>query len=118
MENIKTMSRILQMRDQMLEQEGPPSEDFFDDFGAEPRVGLLGLSGVEDEGGGRCRTLESFTPAPWNNDNYNNYINFTIRSPLLICRSNFFAILVQGKKILMCTANVSCYKILYFQDNK
>ena len=68
MENIKTMSRMLQMRDQMLEQEGPLS-DFFDDFGAEPRVGLLGLSGVEDEGGGRCRILESFTPAPCNNNN-------------------------------------------------
>ena len=78
------MSRMLQMRDQMLEQEGPPS-DFFDDIGAEPRVGLLGLSGVEDEVGGRCRILESFTPAPCNNDNIS-----TIRSQLLILQVNFF----------------------------
>jgi hypothetical protein len=66
MENIKTMSRTLQTRDQMLEQDGPPS-DFLYDLGAEPRVGLLGLRGVEEEGGGlkgRCRTLESFAPAP------------------------------------------------------
>ena len=42
------MSRMLQMRDQMLEHEGPPDVD---DFGVE-RVGLLGLSGVEEEGGG------------------------------------------------------------------
>ena len=54
MENIKTMSRMLQTRDQMLEHEGPPDvDDFFDDCAAEPRVGLLGLSGVEDAGGGR-----------------------------------------------------------------
>lgn len=54
---------MLQMRDQMLEHEGPP--DVEDDFGAE-RVGLLGLSGVEEAGGGlegRCRTLESFALA-------------------------------------------------------
>ena len=64
MENIKTMSRMLQTRDQMLEHEGPPDvDDFLDDCAAEPRVGLLGLSGVEDAGGGRCRMLESFDPA-------------------------------------------------------
>ena len=64
MENIKTMSRMLQTRDQMLEHEGPPDvDDFLDDCAAEPRVGLLGLSGVEDAGGGRCRRLEPFDPA-------------------------------------------------------
>ena len=63
MENIRTMSRMLQTRDQMLEHEGPPDVDGgLDDFRAEPRVGLLGLSGVEDEGG-RCRMLEPFPPA-------------------------------------------------------
>ena len=47
----------------MLEHEGPPDVDGgLDDFRAEPRVGLLGLSGVEDEGG-RCRMPEPFAPA-------------------------------------------------------
>ena len=65
MANISTISRILQMRDQMLEQEGPAEEDgrLVDDDAPE-RVGLLGLRGVEEEGGleGRCRMLDSFAP--------------------------------------------------------
>lgn len=61
------MSRMLQIRDQILEHEGPAEEEedgrLVDDDTPE-RVGLLGLRGVEEEGGleGRCRTLESLAP--------------------------------------------------------